>query len=98
MAFTYDLSTEIRPTSGPPGGTITLTAKFSNASEPVVKAFATVRMYGYFIALRKKADDTFEYTGTIPYEAPPGRYEIAVYGKAEDGTSGPEKKISFQVG
>ena len=92
MAFTYDLSTEIRPTSGPPGGTITLTAKFSNASEPVVKAFATVRMYGYFIALARRPM-TPSSTPAQFLRSTSWKIRNSCHSKAEDGTS---VKISFK--
>lgn len=97
MALTYDLTAHIIPTEGSRGDRVKLTAKFANASEPVVKAYGTIRMYGWFVPLTKESDDTFVYSGTVPYEAPSGRYEIAVYGKAADGSNGPETKVSFVV-
>ncbi len=97
MALTYDISTNIVPSEGSRGDHIKLTAKFADASDPVVKAFGTLRMYGWFVSLKKESDDTFVYSGTVPYEAPSGRYEISVYGKSEDGSSGPEGKVSFVV-
>lgn len=97
VALTYDLSASITPSEGSPGDQIKLTAKFANASEPVVKAFGTVRMYGWFISLKKESEDTFAYVGTVPYEAPSGRYQIVVYGKAADGSNGPEASVTFTV-
>lgn len=97
MALTYELSAHIIPSEGSRGDRVKLTAKFTNASEPVVKAYGTIRMYGWFVPLTKESDDTFVYTGIVPYEAPSGRYEITVYGKAADGSNGPEAKVTFTV-
>lgn len=95
--FSYNISAKIEPMKASPGERITITANVTDLIGEVKTVYAMVNAYGYSQILPKAADGTYSARTIVPYEAPPGVYNVVVFAKDFEGGKGKDTAIRFQV-
>jgi len=95
--FSYNISAKIDPPKASPGERITITAEITDLVGEVKTVYAMVNAYGYSQILPRSAEGTFSTRTIVPYEAPPGTYNVVLFARDFDGNKGKELAIRFQV-
>lgn len=95
--FSYDLNVTMDPPQAPPGATVTITARFSNVTGEIKTVYGVVSAYGYSEVLPKTGENTYSLNLTVPYEAPPGTYDISFFARDTSGNKGKSVVIPFRV-
>lgn len=95
--FTYNISAKIDPMKASPGERITITANVADLIGEIKTVYAMVNAYGYSQILPKTGDGVYSARTIVPYEAPPGVYNVVVFAKDFEGNRGKDTAIRFQV-
>ena len=95
--LSYKLKVIDAPVEGSPGSRISLKVSIEEASEEISRVYISVAMYGIFEVLKKESDTLFSLNYYIPYEAPYGNYDIAVWAVNDKNEKGPVTNIGFKV-
>jgi hypothetical protein len=95
--FSYNISAKIEPMKASPGERVTVTANFTDLIGEVKTVYAMVNAYGYSQILTKSGDGSYSARTIVPYEAPPGVYNVVVFAKDIEGNRGKDTAIRFQV-
>jgi len=95
--FNYRLKLIDVPTEGSPGSRVSLKVSVEGATEEVSRVYISLPMYDVLELLRKESDTLFSLNYYIPYEAPYGKYEVAIWAVNKNNEKGPVTNISFTV-
>ena len=95
--FSYNISAKIDPMRASPGERITVTANITDLIGEIKTVYAMVNAYGYSQILTKSGDGVYSARTIVPYEAPPGTYNVVVFAKDIEGNKGKDTAIRFQV-
>ena len=95
--FNYNLKIPDMPREGSPGSNLNFKVIVDDASAPVGKVYLSVSMYGVFEVLKKESDTVFSLNYYIPYDAPHGSYDVALWAVSESGEKGPVTNVTFRV-
>lgn len=95
--FSYDLSVTLDPPKAAPGALVTATVKASNVKGEIKAVYAMINPYGYSEVLPKTGDDTYSIKVTVPYDAPPGTYQVSFFARDASGNRGKDVVVPFTV-
>jgi len=95
--FSYNIDAKIEPMKASPGERIIITANITDLNGEIKAVYAVVNAYGYSQILPKAGDGVYSTRTVVPYEAPPGVYNVVVFAKDFDGNRGKDTAIRFQV-
>lgn len=95
--FNYRLKVIDAPTEGSPGSKVSLKVSVEEATEEVSRVYISLPMYDVFEVLKKESDTLFSLNYYIPYEAPFGKYDVAVWAVNKNNEKGPVTNIGFTV-
>jgi|GEM_PF-403203 len=95
--FSYSIRAEITPTTAKSGDMVTLKAYLNDIAGQIKNVYATVPQYGIWEVLYPSGNNTYTINYTIPWEAPPGRYEVSVYAVSSDGLRGPSTTVTLTL-
>jgi len=95
--FSYNISVKIEPSKASPGERITITANVTDLIGEIKTVYAIVNAYGYSQILPKSGDGVYSARTIVPYEAPPGIYNVVVFAKDSEGNRGTDVALRFQV-
>jgi len=95
--FNYNLKILNMIREGSPGSNVNLKVSVEEASAPVSKVYLSVNMYGVFEVLKKEGNNLFSLNFYIPYDAPPGNYNVSLWAVSDSGEKGPVTNVTFMV-
>jgi hypothetical protein len=93
--FNYKLKVIDSPTEGSPGSKVSLKVSVEEATEEVSRVYISVPRYAVFEVLTRESDTLFSLNYYIPYDAPYGKYDVAVWAVSKNNVKGPVTNISF---
>ena len=95
--LSYKLKVIDAPVEGSAGTKIYLKVCIEEASEEISRVYLSVAMYGILEVLKKESDTLFSLDYSIPYDAPYGNYNIAIWAVNSKNEKGPVTNHNFKV-
>jgi len=94
-ALSYRMDVQFSPEKVTAGQPISVEVRLSDVVGEVSRVHLYVPEGGIFETLTPRGDNLYALTRSVPYEAPPGRYNVYFYATDAQGNRGPE--VSAQV-